>query len=245
MNLGKPALITRCSDSHHESRGEIPKEVSMHKLLLGIAGVATLAVASSASAAVVVGSNAPGTSPYSGPAATFDFDTPGTTPVTIGGGVITTGTTSGLFAQPFGSSGNYYSVGPSTSSPGTIDLSSFGDIFAISILWGSIDTYNTLEFIDSVGNVIADFTGTEIVAPANGDQSNPATNRVVQFNFGGGDESLVAGIRLTSPQNAFELDNIAVNPVPEPATWAMMLLGFGAVGFAMRRRRRPVLMQLA
>ena len=27
------------------------------------------------------------------------------------------------------------------------------------------------------------------------------------------------------------------NPVPEPATWAMMLLGFGAVGFTMRRRR--------
>lgn len=25
--------------------------------------------------------------------------------------------------------------------------------------------------------------------------------------------------------------------VPEPSTWAMMLLGFGAVGFAMRRRR--------
>jgi hypothetical protein len=26
--------------------------------------------------------------------------------------------------------------------------------------------------------------------------------------------------------------------VPEPATWAMMLLGFGAVGFAMRRRKQ-------
>lgn len=217
----------------------------MHKLLLGIAGVAALAVASPAGAAVVIGSNVPGTSPYSGPAPTYDFDTPGTTPTTVGGGVITTGTTPGLFAQPFGSTGNYFSVGPSTSSPGTIDLSSFGDIFAISILWGSIDTYNTLEFIDSVGNVIADFTGTEIIAPANGDQSSPATNRVVQFNFSGGDEALVAGIRLTSTQNAFELDNIAVNPVPEPATWAMMLLGFGAVGFAMRRRRSPVLMQLA
>ena len=26
--------------------------------------------------------------------------------------------------------------------------------------------------------------------------------------------------------------------VPEPATWAMMLAGFGAIGFAMRRKRR-------
>jgi hypothetical protein len=25
--------------------------------------------------------------------------------------------------------------------------------------------------------------------------------------------------------------------VPEPSTWAMMLLGFGAIGFAMRRRK--------
>jgi hypothetical protein len=33
--------------------------------------------------------------------------------------------------------------------------------------------------------------------------------------------------------------------VPEPATWAMMLLGFGGIGFAMRRRRRPVLAQIA
>lgn len=33
--------------------------------------------------------------------------------------------------------------------------------------------------------------------------------------------------------------------VPEPGTWAMMLLGFGAVGFALRRRRTPALAQLA
>ena len=32
--------------------------------------------------------------------------------------------------------------------------------------------------------------------------------------------------------------------VPEPGTWAMMLMGFGAAGFAMRRRRKP-LMQIA
>lgn len=27
-------------------------------------------------------------------------------------------------------------------------------------------------------------------------------------------------------------------PVPEPATWAMMLMGFGAIGYALRRNRR-------
>jgi len=35
-------------------------------------------------------------------------------------------------------------------------------------------------------------------------------------------------------------------PVPEPATWAMMLIGFGGMGMAMRRSpRQKVLMQIA
>jgi PEP-CTERM motif-containing protein len=39
---------------------------------------------------------------------------------------------------------------------------------------------------------------------------------------------------------------VTIQSVPEPGTWAMMLLGFGAVGFAMRRKRRPAVMaQLA
>ncbi|QNP44517.1 PEP-CTERM sorting domain-containing protein [Sphingomonas daechungensis] len=48
--------------------------------------------------------------------------------------------------------------------------------------------------------------------------------------------------------DGFKLSSIVVNPtpaVPEPATWAMMLIGFGAVGFSMRRGRRIGILQQA
>ena len=33
--------------------------------------------------------------------------------------------------------------------------------------------------------------------------------------------------------------------VPEPATWAMMLIGFGGIGASLRRRKRLVFAQAA
>jgi hypothetical protein len=47
-------------------------------------------------------------------------------------------------------------------------------------------------------------------------------------------------IVFTSNQNSFEFDNIGAlaSGVPEPATWAMMLLGFGGIGFMLRNGKR-------
>lgn len=33
------------------------------------------------------------------------------------------------------------------------------------------------------------------------------------------------------------VDNVVLSAVPEPATWAMLLFGFGAVGYSLRRRK--------
>ena len=51
-------------------------------------------------------------------------------------------------------------------------------------------------------------------------------------------------------QNNYDLVSLAIpvnTGVPEPATWALMLLGFGGIGMAMRRsnKRNPALMQIA
>lgn len=45
---------------------------------------------------------------------------------------------------------------------------------------------------------------------------------------------------LDSNDDGFKLKSIVVTPgaVPEPSTWAMMLLGFGAAGAALRRSRK-------
>jgi len=58
-------------------------------------------------------------------------------------------------------------------------------------------------------------------------------------------------ISSTSPIKEFKQNSITFGSipasVPEPATWAMMLVGFGGIGMAMRRsrRRKPSLMQIA
>lgn len=54
-------------------------------------------------------------------------------------------------------------------------------------------------------------------------------NNTFQIDLFGGGQTLSAFAQLGSG---------AVAAVPEPGTWAMMLLGFGAIGFSIRRRRR-------
>ncbi len=107
---------------------------------------------------------------------------------------------------------------------------------SVSIFLGSIDAYNNVDLLDTVGNVIASWPGWAFTTPANGDQVLPNTNRRITFTRGGND-AMIGGLRFRSGFNSLEVDNV-VFAVPEASTWAMMLLGFGLAGMAIRSRRR-------
>jgi hypothetical protein len=50
--------------------------------------------------------------------------------------------------------------------------------------------------------------------------------------------SLTSRYTITAPTNGQALGNTAIEAVvPEPATWALMLMGFGGAGYMIRRRR--------
>lgn len=199
---------------------------------LGLAAVIA-AIGSLPAAAAVTVSSVDGASPFGVPA-TFQFD--GTTPQY--NGAIYTNSVSNVRAQPAGSTGGYAAVGPSNAQSSTIlDLSAFGSIKTISFLWGSIDDYNLLSVL---GTGVSFNGGSYGVAPSTGNQANANSNRLVTLTFTGADRSNVTGLQFSSTSNAFEFDNVNVTAgaVPEPASWALMLGGFGAIGGAMRSRRR-------
>lgn len=128
-------------------------------------------------------------------------------------------------APPFPTSaGNEY-LSVKAGGQATFSYTSPQSTFAFQ--WGSIDTYNKIEFY--LGNAVTTFIGTDIVIPANGNQ-NIGGSAYVEF-VGAFDK-----VVLTSTQNSFEIDNVAV---PDGGN-TMVLLGsvLGMIGFVSRKLRK-------
>lgn len=183
----------------------------------------------------------------------LDFD--GLTPdsITFGGDYeILNTSVSGQAARPLGSTGNYFVVprtNTSFASPDTavINFSTFingRNTNSLSFLWGSVDSYNTLEVLGLGGNVMDSINGNALASPANGDQGALATNRRLLLTFNTAAASDFSALRFISAGRAFEVDNFAGSfterslvPVPEPATYALMSAGLiGLLGVARRRK---------
>jgi hypothetical protein len=113
-----------------------------------------------------------------------------------------------------------------------------------------VNAGNVITSAQLVGNQLVFSTplfGQTIIGAHFGNNAEADQNNVTAFWL----------FNFTAPTSGITFDNLQgfsnaalyqTQPggVPEPGTWAMMLLGFGATGVAMRRRRQPhALAQLA
>ncbi len=177
----------------------------------------------------------------------FESDLPSNVSLTGNYSVFGTPSGTGSSAPPAGSlPGNHYlSVpNPIASGSATLDLTGYLSdnnlkINSLSFYWGSVDTYNSVDLLDLAGNVFQTINGGDYL-PASGDQTAPNSN--LRFNFTLGEGEQLGGLKFNSTGYAFEIDNIAmsVSAVPEPHTWLTMIVGFGMVGAALRRKRTSV-----
>jgi hypothetical protein len=153
------------------------------------------------------------------------------------------GSSIGNFAFAYGST-NERGIRPAFGSTGNFGAALGGGTYSInfnpatnfSFVLGSLDQYNLL-ILKLEGNKEVRLWGNQIIGGAAyvmGSATSPLSNGLVSFNAGNG--PLFVGATFMSETNSFEFDNIAAG-VPEPATWALMILGFGAIGGAMRRRK--------
>ena len=107
---------------------------------------------------------------------------------------------------------------------------------SISFDWGSPDSYNTLAFISpDRGNAFVNPIGYS--SQVTGSNVTLVNGRAT-FNFLPTDG--VTKVAFASSERAFEIDNVSATAVPEPAAWALLLVGFGMVGVAARRRSNAV-----
>ena len=138
--------------------------------------------------------------------------------------------------------GNQYAADPtryaSVQGNNTSTLTVLGGNYltGFSFYMGSPDTYNHLVF-NHLGGGSTMFDGDAIwggTPNGNGDRTQGFR---VYYDFNG---TKVTSINFSSDSNAFEFDGLAGTVVPEPGTWALMILGFGGVGAMLRNRRRLV-----
>jgi hypothetical protein len=111
---------------------------------------------------------------------------------------------------------------------------------------GNVPNFGTVEFCakDPPGGGCAGGggAGADVGAPASGQFT---------LNFGSSQSSITLSDFVVRYQEVNSTSGSAIGRqtvhAPEPGTWAMMLLGFGAVGFSLRRARRqtPKLLQIA
>jgi hypothetical protein len=108
---------------------------------------------------------------------------------------------------------------------------------SFSFYLGSPDSYNSVELLGPGFDQV--LNGSAIWKSATDYGGDQSVGLRVRYDFGG---NPVNKIIFGSSGNSFEFDTLAAGlGVPEPATWGLMIVGFGGVGAVLRNRRREAL----
>lgn len=213
----------------------------MRKLVLSLLGASAAAFATAANAVVIV----PGAPLIGDPSTSFIVSpTAASSPSYVGPIAATighTGIAAGDFSDTF-----QFTIGQNGTGSGSLTTTvNVGDFLGVTdlditsvVINGVINAIQTLRDID--GNPCT----TEGVGTCGATET-----------FAANDVPIAAGVLNTIVVTGVSRGlgsyggNLTFSPartsVPEPATWAMMLLGFGAIGFQMRRRKSTALRQFA
>jgi hypothetical protein len=108
-------------------------------------------------------------------------------------------------------------------------------------------TGGTVSFVNGINCLLGcSYSGGALVSGGStSGSSNSLTLNNVSLTPNTNYTFVYSGALGTTPGNISGNAAFAIAAVPEPATWGLMLLGFGGIGLTMRRRRRPVLAQIA
>ena len=170
----------------------------------------------------------------------------------VPGAQAVTGSLAGVYAAPFLSGNNgdgfgpggtdqpngpdtttYLAAGSTNATPGAMLTLLFPALEQyLGLLWGSVDSFNTLEFFNGAVSV-GTLTGGDVDASPDGDQGVNGTlyvnvNSTLPF------DRVVA----TSTAFTFEFDNVAFNVDQVPEAGSLAILGLGLLGVAAAARRR-------
>ena len=145
------------------------------------------------------------------------------------------------------------STGTSGPFGAVVNTSPFGDAFTFNLNLPS-NTNGQISTISLTGTRDINFSSIFIDTAANAfskTSSDPNPEAWALLNpivlTSGAHTLFVNGSLASGVANASYSGTLNISPaaVPEPAAWALMLLGFGAIGMTLRRGRKPILAQLA
>ena len=188
----------------------------MRTTVMALTGAAALAFSSAASAAVFV----TGSTGLTNPTPTVNNTDPNISKIDFGQLTVGPGAFSGSFT--------FYST-VLASANFTLDSSTTGTTFNSATLTapgGGVTPFNVL----NAANPASWYLNNALIL------AGSSSTNLYTIDFAG---------NTNSDNTAVLTGNVSVTPVPEAKTWAMMLLGFGAIGMALRGRRRTVLAQVA